>query len=210
MSKVTPAIAEFVMTWTASPVMLAGRRRVEWAVSYVAPSSRVQLTPEDPRRQRVSTNPAAISFTRTGASSSTTFFVMAGSAAVSAEMSERPGAVRRWPVPLKSKVSRARTSRGVPSLARRQDRCASDITAFRLEVEVRQRSVGRPGPRPDHSTSACQRDTVKTDAQGSTAPAFGDRAAPRPRADAMVLELEARPSVPGRKAVLGRGREHAA
>jgi hypothetical protein len=124
---------------------------------------------------------------------------MAGSAAVSAEMSEKLGAVRQWPVPLKSKVSRARTSRGVPSLARRQDRCASDITAFRLEVEVRQRSVGRPGPRPDHSTSACQRDTVKADAQGSTAPAFGDRAAPRPRADAMVLELEARPSVPAER-----------
>ena len=45
----------------------------------------------------VSTNPAAIRFTRTGVSSSARFFVMAGSAAVSAEMRRglRPCAGRR-------------------------------------------------------------------------------------------------------------------
>jgi hypothetical protein len=107
--------------------------------------------------------------------------------------------------PLKSKVSRARTSRGVPSLARRHDGCASDITAFRLEVEVRQRRVGRPGPRPDHSTSACQRDTVKADARGSTAPTFGDRAARRPRADAMALELAGPAKCVRRKGRVGSG-----
>jgi hypothetical protein len=58
----------------------------------------------------VSTNPAAMRLTRTGASSSARFFVMAGSAAVRAEMSARPGAVLRPPVPpMKSKVPPGRT-----------------------------------------------------------------------------------------------------
>jgi len=73
-------------------------------------ATRVQLVAQDRRRQRRVDEPAAIRFTRMGASSSARFFVRAGRAAVSAEMNASPTAVRRPPVPpMKSRVPPGRT-----------------------------------------------------------------------------------------------------
>ena len=100
----------------------------------------------------VSTNPAAIRFTRIGAISSARFLISAGIAAVSAEISANPGAVLRPPVPLmKSRVPPGRTvARRVPGDLDRQEEMGFDVAAGRVEVEVRQRRVVGTGPRDEH------------------------------------------------------------
>ena len=95
----------------------------------------------------VSTNPAAIRFTRIGATSSARFFVSAGIAAVSAPINESPGAVRRPPVPpMNSSVPPALTRPDrVPGDLHRQQQVGLDVAPGLVEVEVLQERVVRAG-----------------------------------------------------------------
>ena len=89
-SKVAPVTAVFVMRWTASRAMSAGpTTRPIGSVVRSCSRRASSWSPRSDADNGVSTNPAAIRLTRIGASSSARFFVRAGSAAVSAEMSVR-------------------------------------------------------------------------------------------------------------------------
>ena len=95
----------------------------------------------------VSTKPAAIRLTRTGASSIARFFVSAGPAAVERADQREPGARATGPGSADEQQGPSGTHRlgGVPGDVHRQPQVGIDIALARFEVEIRQRRVVGPG-----------------------------------------------------------------
>ena len=146
--------AVFVIRWTASAAMSSGpmtrpdrQRRAELLaarVELVAEQRRRQRRVDEPGRDQV--HPDRARARARGSSSSP------GTAAVSAEMSARPGAVRRPPVPpMKSRRPPGRTR---PTACRAtcsgSSRWASRSRRAGVEVEVLQRRVVGAGAGDQH------------------------------------------------------------
>ena len=129
MSKAAPVTAVLVIRWTASAAMSAGpttrpigsvvrscsRRASSWSPRIAADSG-------------VSTNPAAIRFTRIGASSSARFRVSAGIAAVSArDQRARAGATAAGAADEEQGASRANLAHRVPGDLQRQQEMGVEV-----------------------------------------------------------------------------------
>ena len=84
MSKVAPVSAVLVMRWTASAATSSGpTTRPIGSVARSSLAARLELSPRSDADSGVSTKPAAIRLTRTGAISSARFADQRGRAAVS-------------------------------------------------------------------------------------------------------------------------------
>ena len=178
------------MRCTASAATSAGP--TTRPIGSVARSSSRRASSSSPRSDAdsgVSTKPAAIRLTRTGASSSARFAVSAGSAAVAAETSPRPTAGLRPPVPpMNSSVPPGRTLaaplRATPS---HQHGCSLEPAARLVEVHLGQRRVVRAAGGDQHVVDRARQPAKNA---SSAAESVASKAARAPRADSPAALLQ--------------------